>query len=32
MISDELKKKLPPTDTRHRVDIRAWEAKNVSVS
>ena len=32
MISDELLEKLPPTDSRRRKDIRAWEAKNVPVS
>lgn len=31
MISDELRPKLPPTDVRHRKDMRAWESKNVAV-
>ena len=30
MITDELKKKLPPTDTRLRMDIRNWEEAKVN--
>jgi len=32
MSSEELMKKLPPTDTRRREDVRAWEGKNVPVA
>lgn len=32
MTSDELNKKLPPTDPRFRKDVRAWENKDIAVA
>ena len=32
MSSEELMNKLPPTDTRRREDVRAWEGKNVPIA